>query len=215
MNLFSFKANEIRDLAIAFIVLSTAFGISTVGLDVAAIVSILPIVMVGVGAGFLLHEVGHRYMAMRYGYEAEFQLWPLGLVIALASSLIGFVFAAPGSVNIKAEQLSDEQAGKISLAGPATNIGLSFAFILIAALIYPLSVKSSFFHMIYLIGTVGFSVNGFLAAFNLLPVMTFDGLKVFKWNIPIWLVAFVISGLIVVSATFIGAEYMVMFVAGI
>ena len=45
--------------------------------------------------------------------------------------------------------------------------------------------------------------------------MTFDGLKVFKWNIPIWLVAFVISGLIVVSATFICAEYMVMFVAGI
>lgn len=139
----------------------------------------------------------------------------MGLVIALASSLIGFVFAAPGSVNIKAEQLSDEQAGKISLAGHATNIGLSFAFILIAALIYPLSVHSSFFHMIYLIGTVGFSVNGFLAAFNLLPVMTFDGLKVFKWNIAIWLVSFVISGLIVVSATFIGAEYMVMFVAGI
>lgn len=139
----------------------------------------------------------------------------MGLVIALASSLIGFVFAAQGSVNIKAEQLSDEQAGKISLAGHATNIGLSFAFILIAALIYPLSVHSSFFHMIYLIGTVGFSVNGFLVAFNLLPVMTFDGLKVFKWNIAIWLVSFVISGLIVVSATFVGAEYMVMFVAGI
>lgn len=139
----------------------------------------------------------------------------MGLVIALASSLIGFVFAAQGSVNIKAEQLSDEQAGKISLAGHATNIGLSFAFILIAALIYPLSVKSSFFHMIYLMGTVGFSVNGFLVAFNLLPVMTFDGLKVFKWNIAIWLVSFVISGLIVVSATFVGAEYMVMFVAGI
>ena len=52
MSMFSFKANEIRDLAIAFIVLSTAFGISTVGLDVTAIVSILPIVMVGVGLDF-------------------------------------------------------------------------------------------------------------------------------------------------------------------
>lgn len=73
MSMFSFKANEIRDLAIAFIVLSTAFGISTVGLDVAAIVSILPIVMVGVGAGFLLHEVGHRYMAMRL--SSSYGLW--------------------------------------------------------------------------------------------------------------------------------------------
>jgi hypothetical protein len=54
-------------------VLSTAFGISTVGLDVAAIVSILPIVMVGVGAGFLLHEVGHRYMAM--GQSSSYGLW--------------------------------------------------------------------------------------------------------------------------------------------
>lgn len=71
--MFSFNANEIRDLAIAFIVLSTAFGISTVGLDVAAIVSILPIVMVGVGAGFLLHEVGHRYMAMRP--SSSYGLW--------------------------------------------------------------------------------------------------------------------------------------------
>lgn len=213
--MFNFTRDELINLIIAFVVLSIAFGISTVGVNVGAIISILPIVMVGVGAGFLLHEVGHRSMAKKYGYDAKFDLWPLGLVIALASSFIGFVFAAPGSVNIKADKLSEEEMGKISLAGPAANMGLSFAFIIIAALVYPLSAHSSLFHLIYLIGTVGFSVNGFLAAFNLLPVMTFDGLMVFKWNIWIWLTSFVIAGLIVVSATFIGAEHMVMFAAGI
>ena len=213
--MYKFTANEIRDLLIAFVVLSVAFAISTVKLDVFAIISILPIVMVGVGAGFLLHEIGHKFMAMRHGYDAEFKLWPWGLVIALASAFIGFVFAAPGSVNFPADDISPEAEGKISLAGPATNIGLSVAFILIAALVYPLSSHSNLFHIIYLIGTVGFSVNAFLAAFNLLPVYTFDGLNVFKWNIPIWLASFVIAAAMVLLAMTIGGENMVQIIIAI
>ena len=59
---------------------------------------ILPIVMVGVGLGFILHELGHKFSAMHFGYWSEYQLWPVGLIIALASSFCGIVFAAPGAV---------------------------------------------------------------------------------------------------------------------
>ena len=92
--MFTFTRKEIRDLIIAFIVLSICFAISNVGLDLNGIISLLPIVMVGVGLGFILHEVGHKFMSMQYGYEAEFELWPLGLLIALVTAFLGFVFAA-------------------------------------------------------------------------------------------------------------------------
>ena len=36
-----------------------------VGTDPFGIASILPIVMIGVGAGFLLHEIGHKFVSMK------------------------------------------------------------------------------------------------------------------------------------------------------
>ena len=110
--------------------------------------SILPIVMIGVGAGFLLHEIGHKFVSMKYGYWAEFKLWPLGLVIAFVTAFLGFVFAAPGAVNTYADQMSDEINGRISIAGPMTNMGLALVFIIIAALIYPFSIHSQIVHLI-------------------------------------------------------------------
>ena len=70
--MFEFSRNEIRDLLIAFVVLSICFAISNVGTDPFGIASILPIVMIGVGAGFLLHEIGHKFVSIKYGYWAEF-----------------------------------------------------------------------------------------------------------------------------------------------
>ena len=124
-------------------------------------------------------------------------------------------FIPLGSVDITADEFKDYEAGKIALAGPATNIGLALAFIVIAAIVCPLSVHSNLFHIIYLIGTVGFSVNAFLAAFNLLPVYTFDGLKVFKWNILIWLAAFAVAAVMLLTSMTIGAETMVQMIAAL
>ena len=56
--MFEFSGREIRDLIIALIVLSFCFAISSVGLDAYGIVSIFPIVLVGVGIGFILRELG-------------------------------------------------------------------------------------------------------------------------------------------------------------
>lgn len=94
--MFEFTRGEIRDLIIAFIVLSFSFAISNVGMDAQGIISILPIVMFGVGIGFLLHELGHKYVAVKYGHHSEFKLWPLGLLISFATAFIGIVFAFSG-----------------------------------------------------------------------------------------------------------------------
>ena len=207
--MFSFTRNEIRDLIIAFIILSIAFAISTVQLNIHGLISILPIVMVGVAVGSLSHELGHRYVAMKYGYQAEFKAWPLGLLIALASSFIGIVFAFPGEIRTNADNISDEMNGKISIAGPMANMTAALIFIVIAILIYPLKSHSDIFTLIYLICTVGFSVNAFLATFNLFPLYSLDGTKVLKWNIVYWLAAIAIAGIMLLISIQIGAENMV------
>ena len=206
--MLKFTNSEIRDLIIAFIVLSFCFAISTVGFKVYEIISLLPIVMVGVALGILLHEIGHKFAAMRHGYQAVFKLWPLGLLIGILSSFIGFVFAVPGSVETF-EELDDEMNGKIKIAGPMANILLALISIIIAALIYPLSIHSKIFHLIYLISTIGFSVNSFLATFNLLPIYTFDGTKVMKWSLKVWIVTFAIAAIMMLSTISIGAENLV------
>ena len=213
--MFKFSKKELIDLAIAFIVLTIAFGISNVGLNLHDFISILPIIMIGVGVGFLLHEVAHKYVAIKYGYWSEFKLWYLGLVIALVTAFLGFVFAAPGEAHVYADKLSDEINGRIGVAGPMANMALAILFLLIAALVYPLSVHSSLFHLIYLIGTVGFSVNAFLATFNMFPVMTLDGLKVFKWSKKTWLAVFAIAAAMTLLSITIGAEDMVGLIIGL
>ena len=212
--MYEFTRNEIRDLLITFAVLSISFAICNVGTDPFGIASILPIVMIGVGAGFLLHEIGHKFVSMKYGYWAEFKLWPLGLVIAFVTAFLGFVFAAPGAVNTYADQMSDEINGRISIAGPMTNMGLALVFIVIAALIYPFSIHSQIVHLIYLICTVGYSVNSYLAAFNLLPFATLDGTKVMKWSVLIWFVVFAIAAVMTLLSMTIGAENMVGLIIG-
>ena len=113
--MFEFTKKELKYLIIAFIVLSFSFAISNVGIDAGGIISILPIVMFGVGIGFLLHELGHKYVAVKYGYHSEFKLWPIGLLISFATAFIGMVFAFPGEAYIGSEDISDEISGKLQL----------------------------------------------------------------------------------------------------
>lgn len=205
---------EIRDLIISFIVLSICFAIATAGLNIDRFVSILPIVMVGVAMGSLLHELGHRFVAMKYDCHAEFKLWPLGLVIAFVTSFFGVVFASPGTTQVDSDNITDEINGRISLAGPMANIALALMFIAIAALIYPLKFHSDIFHLIYLIATVGFSVNSYLATFNLFPIYSLDGTKVMKWSVGVLIAVIAIAGIMMLAAISIGPENMVSLIMG-
>jgi Zn-dependent protease len=213
--MIEFTRNEARDLFIALVVLSFSFAIASVGLDAHGIISIFPIIVIGVAAGFILREVAQKFVAMKYGYEAEFKLWPIGLLIAFLTAFIGMVFAFPGEIRTFPDKITDEINGRIGVAGPMANMVLALIFIAIAALIYPFSLHSSIVHLIYLICTVGFSVNSFLAAFNLLPVYSLDGIKALKWDAKVWIVVFAIAVVMMLASITIGAENMVeLLVAG-
>lgn len=214
MIMFKFTFDEIRDLMIAFLVISLCFGIAQSGKNTDVLMQILPIIMVGVGLGFILHELGHKFVSMHYGYWAEFKLWPQGLLLALITSFFGIVFAAPGAVYTYANFMTDEINGKISVAGPVVNIILALIFLLIASSIYTQAFHSQDLVLIFNICAVGFSVNSYLAVFNLIPFGNLDGSKVLNWNAGIWVITIGIAGIMTYFSMTVGVENIVRTIIG-
>lgn len=205
--MFKFSSNEIKDLLISFFVISLGFAILYSGRNFSEIPYLLPLVMIGVGSGFILHEIAHKISAMHYGYWAEYKQWTPGLFIALISSYFGFIFAAPGAVHIYGNYMNDKENGIISLAGPLTNIALAIVFFLLS-MITITSFNTGLIQDTWIVEslaitfTLGFSINSFLALFNLLPVSILDGAKIFRWNPIIWFIAIAIAGIMVYFSIF-------------
>ena len=109
-------------------------------------------------------------------------MYPQVLLFALLLSFAGFLFVAPGAVQIFGMP-SKEESGRISLAGPATNIAIAIVFISLS------SIVASLEEIFLLIG----AINSFLAFFNLIPFGPLDGRKVMAWNIGAWAVAIAAS----------------------
>ncbi len=176
------RLEEVSHILISVVTISIAFTIAFTGsFDVnQEFATRFVTVLLTVGAGFVLHELAHRYVARRYGAWAEYHSWTLGLVLAVAMAFTGFVFAAPGATYVYGPHLSKEANAKIALAGPLTNFVLAFAFLFLGATAPHLSELAS----------TGAQVNFFLGAFNLLPFFVFDGKKVYDWNKGVWLASF-------------------------
>lgn len=185
-----FSSSEIRDILISMLVIAGVFAYIYSGRNIDLVISYLPITLIAVGLGFVLHELAHKFVAMHYGFWAEYKLWVEGLVLAVVTSYFGIVFAAPGAVYIHGEYISEEQNGKISLAGPLTNIALALIFLGLLSI-------SSASSILYDICLVGFSINSFIALFNLIPFSVLDGAKILRWNPIIWVltaaVAFIMT----------------------
>jgi Zn-dependent protease len=147
---------------------------------------------IATATGFILHELGHKYVAIRRGYLANFRLWIWGLVITISFVAIsgGFVFGAPGAVYISPSAPGfygyDSSRGRvdpeednmiISAAGPGINLAFAIGFLALLFSAPPgfLSTVASF----------GLLLNVGLGSFNMLPVPPLDGSKIFRKSIPI------------------------------
>lgn len=214
--MFKVTASELRDLIIAFIFISLSFSILYSGRNVSMLQSIFPVVMIGLGLGFILHELGHKFTSMHYGYWAEFKLWPTGLIFALISSFFGFVFAAPGAVYTYAgPNLDDKTNGIISLAGPAVNIVLALIFLFIGVAIYGPAHYDTTMQFIFIVCSLGYSTNSYLAVFNLIPVWNLDGSKVLRWNILVWIIVIAIAGIMTFLSMTMGTESIIRMIIGL
>jgi len=184
-----FSKKEIQDLLIAMVIISFAFaialstpsGYSITAIDWAIFPLTLLISFLAIGSGFILHEMGHKFLAIRYGAWAEFRAWMWGLMMALMMAvLVGVVFAAPGAVYI-AGNITKEQNGKISAMGPMIN--MTFAFIFFPLVFITTGIFNTICFYIYYI-------NAFLGVFNLIPLGPLDGAKILSWNVAIFIALF-------------------------
>lgn len=185
-----FTRRELVDLAAAWIALSVAFAIFLNpglapallrgrGVDPGLVGAVLTASGLTVGVGFLLHELGHKLLAVHYHQVAVFRANYGMLALAILAALAGWLFAAPGAVHHRG-RLTDRQRGLIALAGPATNVGLAVGFLGLTAL--PLGPLAA-------VGPLGVAVNVLLAGFNMLPVGPLDGRTVLGWSTAAYLVA--------------------------
>mgnify|MGYP001587690115 FL=1 len=163
---------EVIDILKAWLAVSAAFGI-VMGSSFSNFYSNFIIAALTVGVGFLLHELGHKFAAQRYGCFAEFRSFDNMLILAIAMSFFGFVFAAPGAVMISG-RINLKKNGIISAAGPLVNIALALAFLALSLADPPKIFK--------LVSSYGFIINSWLALFNMMPFWLFDGYKIWKWN---------------------------------
>ncbi|HWQ64436.1 MAG TPA: peptidase M50 [Methanospirillum sp.] len=190
---------ERRDLLIAWLALSAAFTVAMIGtsrLIPTLILEMFVISMITAGVAFIVHEMAHKFTAMRYGYWAEFQMNPTMLVVAVAvAALAKVVFAAPGATMIYGSQISEEENGKISLAGPLSNLLLLIPF----SLLLIVGINIGIFE-VALVGIMGIRINAMIAAFNLLPLGPLDGAKILPWNTPVYIAMVLIAFAILFSA---------------
>jgi Zn-dependent protease len=189
MNKFSITSREITEICISMLVLSLALFVALEGLgalftDFSFVIINLGIILIALGFGFVLHELGHKFVAQYYGAQAEFRMWPTGLVLAFGMAvLVGVIFAAPGAVYIYAEKITKRQNGLISLAGPVVNFTLAIIFLFLFVFLIPfLGADSILIRLTFF----GWNINAILGFFNMLPIGPLDGGKIMRWNFFIW-----------------------------
>ena len=195
----AFAPGEVPQILIAWIVLTLALSVADIeGLlqgtggsldDIAA-------ALVATATGFILHEMGHKFVAMRRGYVAHFRVWAWGIALALVTALASqgqFLFGAPGAVYIApaagalsyGAYASNQRSVRkdnalISAAGPGTNLAFALSFFFLT-LVLPID---SFWSTVT---TYGFVLNVGLGSFNMLPIPPLDGYKIFRGSVVLGL----------------------------
>ncbi|MGC8993532.1 MAG: hypothetical protein ACP5H3_01675 [Candidatus Aenigmatarchaeota archaeon] len=178
--MIEFSKEEIIEITIAVLVLTLIFSFRGFYFDI----DLIPISFFSVSIAYLLHELAHKFVAIKLGYSARFRLYLPSTLLSIFLAFTGVKVAALGWVEIlpfkfkswlyRRLEFSLEDMGKIALSGPLTNIFLASVFLI--------------FNLHFLK-----DVNAWMAFFNLLPVPPLDGSKVVSWNFGYWAFFFIFS----------------------
>lgn len=149
---------------------------------------VIPAVILAATIAVIPHELAHRQYARKYGCFSRFTLNFTGFLattIINALPFFGLLFLSGYTlISCRFFSMSKEIEGKSAAVGPLTNIIISvLSFLLIG---YVTQTVAFFLYEIA-------AFNAAVAFFNLLPFWILDGLKVFRWNVGIWIVMIISS----------------------
>jgi len=129
--------------------------------------------MISVAPGIILHEFGHKFVALGFGlhatFTADYTFLALGIILKLVN--FPFLLIVPAYIAISGAP-TYLQSALISFAGPAVN-GLIWLICKYAINPKKLSRNGQIVLM------VTQKLNGFMFIFNMLPIPGFDGLQVY------------------------------------
>ena len=122
----------------------------------------------------IVHELGHKIVALSFGFSAEFNASYFWLAIVLILKLISFpiLFFVPAYVSIIGNPTDLEQV-LTAFAGPFINLLLFLTAWIVLKTHKKIKLRTRH------IWTLTKQVNLFLLIFNLLPIPGFDGFTVF------------------------------------
>jgi Zn-dependent protease len=136
----------------------------------------MPLAMLIVVPGFVVHELAHKLTAILYGLRAKFQIWIPGLIVTMISALLPIKLIMPGAVYLLDNPKNTEESAYIALAGPLGNIALA---LLASQISDPLA-----FQIV--------SMNLLIAILNMIPVPPLDGWRIKLWDFRKWLLIFTV-----------------------
>ena len=208
-----FSRQELFQLGVAILALSAALTLANaMALRNSYAASELPLrvglwfssALVAVASGVGLHEISHKIVAQRYGHWAEFRYSLRGLAMAFVFAFFGFLIGAPGATMVSG-YVTRDQNGRISAAGPMSNLVIGTAFMLVAAAIVRTSSLTNLLAVFVTIILINaWYLNVILAGFNMIPVMPFDGSKVWAWNKAVYAGILVVALALYLSGVYLG-----------
>ena len=149
----------------------------------------------------ILHEIAHGYVALKLGDKTAWLMGrltlnpakhidPIGSILVpglllLSGSKMLFGWAKPVPVDFNRLHHPKRDMGLVALAGPAANLLLAIAFVLVGRLILlvlPLDAPMTHWLLENIKNGIGLSL--ILACFNLLPILPMDGGRVVASLLP-------------------------------
>ena len=122
--------------------------------------------------GIILHELGHKFIAILFGLDAHFQIWPTGLLLGVILKLLGtgFMIIAPGYVTIIGA--TPLISALTAAAGPLVNLALWIGSLLYIKHARRITRTTAVFLALLR------DINKWLFIFNMIPIPPLDGFKV-------------------------------------
>jgi len=152
------------------------------------VVLILSIILHEMAHGFAADRLGDPTARLqgRLSPNPLVHIDPLGSIVVpalLFFSNAGFLFGWAKPVPYNPYNLSDQKWGeaKVAAAGPATNIALALLFSLLIRFATPLGLSGAFID----IAAYVVYINLLLAFFNLIPIPPLDGSKIIQPFLPL------------------------------
>ena len=205
----TFTTEEIRDIIISSVVLGFSFTLAFFGGSerfsflfrpgfIAYFIPTTALVLVSLSAKHVSQKNAGRAMESHVFYR----LWTPGIILAILSSLLGFVIAAVGGIKVGTEyaerhgrwriNLTPKQMGILATLGPLVYISIALGFLMLSPLSPMIGGQNLFI--------TSSEINITLALFSMIPLRPLDGEKIARWNMVIWafllLMSFAVLGML-------------------